>query len=139
MTHFLRDILRQPEELRRTIEHLTGLAGAGQRALEAATAAIRGARHVYLMGIGSSWHAALNVSALFHPKDEKRKQTGGFTYTMLFYRPEGGRNMKKLDKAAERVAEIVLEHMTTLPPEKAKAMREEIRRLAAKSFQLRED
>lgn len=29
-------------------------------------AAVRGARHVYLTGIGSSWHAALNVSMLFH-------------------------------------------------------------------------
>ena len=66
MTHFLKDILRQPEELRRTLEHLTGPTGAGRGALEAATAAVRGARHVYLTGIGSSWHAALNVSMLFH-------------------------------------------------------------------------
>ena len=66
MTHFLKDILRQPEELRRTLEHLTAPAGAGRGALEAATAAVRGARHVYLTGIGSSWHAALNVSMLFH-------------------------------------------------------------------------
>jgi glucosamine--fructose-6-phosphate aminotransferase (isomerizing) len=28
-------------------------------------AAVHGARHVYLTGIGSSWHAGLNVSALF--------------------------------------------------------------------------
>src|SRR5437762_5763430 len=66
MTHFLRDILRQPEELRRTLEHLAVPAAAGRGALDAATAAIRGARHVYLTGIGSSWHAALNVSVLFH-------------------------------------------------------------------------
>src|SRR5690349_1138761 len=73
-THFLKDILRQPEELRRAIELLTGTTGAGaalqatigKRVLEAATAAIRGARHVYLTGIGSSWHAALNVGAMFH-------------------------------------------------------------------------
>ncbi len=66
MTHFLQDILRQPEELRRTIDLLAGPTGAGRGALEAATAAVRGARHVYLTGIGSSWHAALNVSMLFH-------------------------------------------------------------------------
>lgn len=66
MTHFLRDILRQPEELRRTLGHLAAPAGAGRGALEAATAAVRGARHIYLTGIGSSWHAALNVSMLFH-------------------------------------------------------------------------
>jgi glucosamine--fructose-6-phosphate aminotransferase (isomerizing) len=63
MTHFLRDILRQPEELRRTLEHLSK---AGKPALDAATATIRNARHVYLTGIGSSWHAALNVGALFY-------------------------------------------------------------------------
>src|ERR1700746_2794267 len=66
MTHFLQDILRQPEELQRTIEILTGRNEAGRGAVDAATAAIRGARHVYLTGIGSSWHAALNVSTLFH-------------------------------------------------------------------------
>ncbi len=61
MTHFLRDILRQPEELERTIEYLSR---PRLPALGAATAAIRNARHVYLTGIGSSWHAALNVGAL---------------------------------------------------------------------------
>ena len=66
MTHFLKDILRQPEELRRTIELLAGPTGAGRGALEAAARAVRGTRHVYLTGIGSSWHAALNVSVLFH-------------------------------------------------------------------------
>ncbi len=66
MTHFLKDIWRQPEELQRTIELLTGRNGAGRGALDAATATIRTVRHVYLTGIGSSWHAALNASALFH-------------------------------------------------------------------------
>ena len=63
MTYFLNDILRQPNELKRTIEFLLG---AGRPALDAATKAVRGARHVYLTGIGSSWHAALNVGPLFH-------------------------------------------------------------------------
>jgi glucosamine--fructose-6-phosphate aminotransferase (isomerizing) len=62
MTHFLRDILRQPSELQRTLDHLSG---AGRGSLDAAVAAVRSARHVYLTGIGSSWHAGLNVSALF--------------------------------------------------------------------------
>ena len=62
MTYFLQDILRQPVELQRTLEHLSG---AAHPALEAAVAAVRSARHVYLTGIGSSWHAGLNVSALF--------------------------------------------------------------------------
>jgi glutamine---fructose-6-phosphate transaminase (isomerizing) len=63
MTHFLRDILRQPKELQRTIDFLLG---AGRPSLDAATTAIRSARHVYLTGIGSSWHAALTAGPLFH-------------------------------------------------------------------------
>jgi glutamine---fructose-6-phosphate transaminase (isomerizing) len=62
MTRFLRDILRQPNELHHTLDHLSG---AGRRALDAAADAVRAARHVYLTGIGSSWHAGLNVSVLF--------------------------------------------------------------------------
>jgi glucosamine--fructose-6-phosphate aminotransferase (isomerizing) len=63
MTHFLRDVLRQPRELQRTIDFLTR---AGQPALREAATAIRGARHVYLTGMGSSWHAALNAATLFN-------------------------------------------------------------------------
>lgn len=63
MTHFLRDILRQPNELKRTIDFLSG---AGRPALDAAASAIRGARHVYLTGIGSSLHAALCAATLFN-------------------------------------------------------------------------
>src|SRR5258708_24171191 len=63
MTHFLRDILRQPNELKRTIDFLSE---AGRPALDAATTAIRTARHVYLTGIGSSWHAALCAGTLFN-------------------------------------------------------------------------
>ncbi|HLZ91710.1 MAG TPA: SIS domain-containing protein [Candidatus Acidoferrum sp.] len=62
MTHFLQDIHRQPDELKRTLERLSG---PGRSALDEAVAAVRSARHVYLTGIGSSWHAGLNVSALF--------------------------------------------------------------------------
>src|SRR5260370_25325443 len=62
MTHFLRDILRQPNELERALDQLSG---AGRSALDAAVAAVRTAGHVYLTGIGSSWHAGLNVSVLF--------------------------------------------------------------------------
>src|SRR5712675_517963 len=66
MTHFLRDILRQPDELRRSIEYLSTT---GRGALDAAVTAVRAARHVYLSGIGSSWHAGLNVAALFHGRE----------------------------------------------------------------------
>ena len=62
MTHFLCDILRQPNELQHTIDFLCGT---GRRRLDEATAAVRNARHVYLTGIGSSWHAALSVGPMF--------------------------------------------------------------------------
>ena len=63
MTYFLRDILRQPEELRRTFDFLSG---PGAAALESAAGAIRNADHVYLTGIGSSWHAVLCAAPFFH-------------------------------------------------------------------------
>jgi glutamine---fructose-6-phosphate transaminase (isomerizing) len=63
MTHFLNDILRQPNTLKRTIDFLLGT---GRPALDAATAAIRRARHVYLTGIGSSWHGALCAATMFN-------------------------------------------------------------------------
>ena len=62
MTHFLEDILRQPFELQRTIDFLRG---GGHRQLADAAVAVRNARHVYLTGIGSSWHAALTAAPLF--------------------------------------------------------------------------
>jgi fructoselysine-6-P-deglycase FrlB-like protein len=63
MTHFLDDILSQPEELQRTFEYLCGV---GQGILQTAADAVRKARHVYLTGIGSSWHAALTVAPIFY-------------------------------------------------------------------------
>jgi glutamine---fructose-6-phosphate transaminase (isomerizing) len=62
VTHFLQDILRQPKELRHTIEHLCG---AGHRDLQVAADAIRKARHVYLTGMGSSLHAAFCAAPIF--------------------------------------------------------------------------
>lgn len=62
MTHFLQDILRQPLELQRTIDYLRG---DGHGRLADAAAVVRNARHVYLTGIGSSWHAALTAGPLF--------------------------------------------------------------------------
>jgi glucosamine--fructose-6-phosphate aminotransferase (isomerizing) len=59
----LSDILRQPNELQHTLDYFLQ---AGRPPLEAASAAIHRARHVYLTGIGSSWHAALNAGALFY-------------------------------------------------------------------------
>src|SRR3984893_3509120 len=61
MTHFLDDILRQPNSLRSTIDYL---AGAGQAKLESAAAAIRPSSHVYFTGIGSMCRAALGSASL---------------------------------------------------------------------------
>jgi glucosamine--fructose-6-phosphate aminotransferase (isomerizing) len=63
MTRFLQDILRQPDELLRVIDHLNK---AEQKLLESAAGAIRGARHVYITGIGASWNAALGAGSIFH-------------------------------------------------------------------------
>lgn len=62
-TRFLKDILRQPRELRWTLEHLASSAAGG---VAQAAAAVRSARNVFLTGIGSSWHAALNVAPMFN-------------------------------------------------------------------------
>src|ERR1700678_3277401 len=62
MTHFLQDILRQPQELERALLYLSG---PGRRELQTAADAIRKARHVYLTGMGSSWHAAFGARAIF--------------------------------------------------------------------------
>jgi glucosamine--fructose-6-phosphate aminotransferase (isomerizing) len=55
--------LRQPKELRWTLQHLTG---SGAAAILKAAAAIHCTRNVFLTGIGSSWHAALNVAPMFN-------------------------------------------------------------------------
>jgi glutamine---fructose-6-phosphate transaminase (isomerizing) len=63
MTLFLNDILRQPQELQRALDFL---AGPGAEPLQRAASAIKKAGHLYLTGMGSSWHAALNAAAICH-------------------------------------------------------------------------
>ena len=60
-THLLQDILRQPEEMARTIDYLVG---PGQDALHRASSLICSARHVFVTGIGASWHAAMSAGSL---------------------------------------------------------------------------
>jgi len=62
MTRFRQDIVRQPQELQRAIDYF---GGAGRRRLEEAAGRVRRANHVYLTGIGSSWHAAMCAEPLF--------------------------------------------------------------------------
>ena len=61
-TRFMQDIVRQPAEMQRTIDFLTG---PGQDALEQASSLIRSVRDVVITGIGASWNAALSAGALF--------------------------------------------------------------------------
>ena len=63
MTHFLQDVLRQPDELRLVIELFRG---EGTKPLEAAADTVRAARHIYLTGIGASYNAALGAALHFH-------------------------------------------------------------------------
>jgi glucosamine--fructose-6-phosphate aminotransferase (isomerizing) len=65
MTHFLDDILRQPSALAAAVEFL---GGAGRSQLTAAAGALRRRSHIYLTGIGSSYHAALGVASLFQER-----------------------------------------------------------------------
>ena len=62
MTSLLNDILCEPQELSRMLTHTTG---AGRPALDAAARIVRDARHLYVTGIGSSWHAGMAVAAAF--------------------------------------------------------------------------
>jgi glutamine---fructose-6-phosphate transaminase (isomerizing) len=62
-THLLQDILRQPEEMSRTIDHLMG---PGLNALQQAGSLVRSAGNVFVTGIGASWNAAMSAGSLFH-------------------------------------------------------------------------
>jgi glucosamine--fructose-6-phosphate aminotransferase (isomerizing) len=62
MTHLLRDILAQPDELARSLAYTLG---PGRAALDLAAERLRGAGPVILTGIGSSWHAGMAAQAFF--------------------------------------------------------------------------
>lgn len=57
-THCLRDILRQPSELRKCLDNVVG-------GLDRAAAILRDASDVYIAGIGASWSAGMGAQALF--------------------------------------------------------------------------
>jgi glucosamine--fructose-6-phosphate aminotransferase (isomerizing) len=63
MTELMKDILKQPEVLSRS---MLNLLGSGGSLLEKAARVIKEAEHVYITGIGSSWHAGMAVLSLFH-------------------------------------------------------------------------
>jgi glutamine---fructose-6-phosphate transaminase (isomerizing) len=63
MTKFLEDILKQPKELIRSLHHLLG---EGRASLDRAALLLNQANHIYLTGIGASWHAAMAGASFFH-------------------------------------------------------------------------
>jgi len=63
MTKFFQDILKEPAELSKS---LTYTLGAGRAALDEAAGILKKAQHIYLIGIGSSYSAALAMITLFH-------------------------------------------------------------------------
>jgi glutamine---fructose-6-phosphate transaminase (isomerizing) len=63
MTKFLKDILRQPQELQRSLDYLSG---PGKNVVEEAVSVLKSASHIYVTGMGSSWHAAIAAAAIFH-------------------------------------------------------------------------
>jgi glucosamine--fructose-6-phosphate aminotransferase (isomerizing) len=62
MTHLLKDILQQPSELRKSLNYALA---PGWEALQRAAIAVREASHVFIAGIGSSWHAGMAVQFQF--------------------------------------------------------------------------
>lgn len=63
MTNLLCDILREPAELVRVLSYTLG---EGRPALASAARLASSARHLYVAGIGSSWHAGMAVSSRFN-------------------------------------------------------------------------
>ncbi|MBA2479877.1 MAG: SIS domain-containing protein [Planctomycetes bacterium] len=62
MKELLKNILSEPAELRKSLAHALG---SGRDGLDQAAALVTAADHVYITGIGSSWHAGMAVQALF--------------------------------------------------------------------------
>ena len=63
MTKLLQDILHEPDELIKSLENAWH---EGRQRLEEAGRLVREARSVYVVGIGSSWHAGMAVLSIFH-------------------------------------------------------------------------
>ncbi|MGD0012791.1 MAG: SIS domain-containing protein [Terriglobia bacterium] len=63
LTKLLNDILEEPEQLSKSLAYSCG---EGSEDLEKAAVLVRGAKHLYVVGIGSSWHAAMAILSLFN-------------------------------------------------------------------------
>ena len=65
MTHFFRDIERQPEALR---DILSAAVGKNRDAYRKAAALLQRQSSIYIVGMGASWHAGMAVVAYFHAR-----------------------------------------------------------------------
>ena len=63
MTKFYQDILKEPTELLRSLDHTLR---DGRPSLEEAARILRQSEHIYIVGIGSSWNAGLAVLSFFN-------------------------------------------------------------------------
>jgi glucosamine--fructose-6-phosphate aminotransferase (isomerizing) len=63
MTEFMKDILKQPQEL---INSLNLLLGPEKATMNEAADLIRHTKNLFITGIGSSWHGGMAVQHLFH-------------------------------------------------------------------------
>src|SRR4051812_42849839 len=62
MKELLKNILSEPAELRKSLAFTLG---EGRAELTKAAGIVTAAKHVFITGIGSSWHAGMAVQALF--------------------------------------------------------------------------
>jgi glucosamine--fructose-6-phosphate aminotransferase (isomerizing) len=116
MTHLLQDVLRQPEELHRTLHSLVQPSSA---VLKEAAKTIRNAREVFLTGVGASWHAGLCVQPLFAASGQRvymqeapeLLHTGSFSPTsVVVILSRSGRSVEVLSllsKARESGATVI--------------------------------
>jgi glucosamine--fructose-6-phosphate aminotransferase (isomerizing) len=63
MSELFKNIMSEPEELRKSLHYTVG---ENRPALEKAADLVRGAEHVFITGIGSSWHAGMAIEGLFN-------------------------------------------------------------------------
>lgn len=63
MSKLWEDIVRQMDELKKCLDYTLG---DGRAKLDIAAWIVKSAKHVYITGIGASWHAGIGVQHLFH-------------------------------------------------------------------------
>ena len=110
------DIVRQMDELKKCLDHTLGN---GRSKLDSAASIVKSAKHVYITGIGASWHAGIGVQHLFHAHGIPAHlvETAELEFmcpippdTALIVLSRSGRSIEivnVLDKAAQTNAKII--------------------------------